>query len=80
MITIFNRKEAYITFRPEDHFRAKEILSANGIEHYTKFGGSNPVSGGRRRGYYSPRRNDSCQYTIYVHKKDLEKATRLIRK
>ena len=79
MITIFNRKEVYITFRPEDYARIKDILLCNGIEHYTKFGGNNAISGGRRRSYPIGG-SFACQFTIYVHKNDYEKAVHLIHK
>jgi len=77
MITFFNRAELYVTFRPEDYFRIKDILHANGIPHYTKFGGNRSVGAGRRSGYTSTQ-NNSTQYRIFVHKQDYETAARLI--
>lgn len=77
MITFFNRRELCVTFRPEDYFRIKDILHANGIPHYTKFGNSAAASGARRSTITSGT-NQSVEYRIFVHKKDYEAAARLI--
>lgn len=75
MITIFNRRELYITFRPEDYARVKDILRVNGISHYTKFHNQGTD---RNRRSYAIGGNHSCQYTIYVHRDDYDRASRLI--
>lgn len=77
MITLFNRKELYATFRPEDYFRITDILHANGIPHYTKFGGSRNA-GANRRGHYASGGYYATEYRIFVHKQDYEAAVRLI--
>ena len=77
MITLFNRKELYVTFRPEDYFRVKDILHANGIPHYTNFHNSSVPSSNRRSTIVSGT-NTSVEYRIFVHKQDYETAARLI--
>ena len=78
MFTLLNRKELYITCRPEDYFRVKDILHANGIPHYTKFGGNRNAFSSARRSAYTVGGNYGTEYRIFVRKQDYEAAARLI--
>ena len=77
MFTLLNRKELYITYRPEDYFRVKDKLHANGIPHYTKFGGNRSAFSARRSAYTSGG-NYATEYRIFVRKQDYEAAAQLI--
>ena len=83
MITIFNRKELFITFDMKEFARIRDILAANKIPYYLKinsssYGGS--LSGGARRTVAIQSSDHPLPYEhkIYVHKKDYEYASKLI--
>lgn len=83
MITIFNRKELFITFDMKEYARIRDILEANKIDYYLKI--TNPavngsISGGGRRPVVIPSSTRPIPYEhkIYVHKKDYEYASKLI--
>ena len=78
MFTLLNRKELYVTYRPEDYFRVKDILHSNGIPHYTKFGGNRTSASSGRRSTCSSGGNFATEYRIFVRKQDYEAAARLI--
>ena len=82
MITIFTRKELIVTFDMKRQSDVCEILSSNGIKYAVKvtncqnatvFGSSRS-----RTGSFGMNTNLSFEYKIYVHKKDYDKAVRLI--
>lgn len=81
MLTIFNRKELYVTFSMEERCRIEEILDANGISYSTKavsrsggFGGSRSRTGtmGQSMGL-------EYEYKIYVSRTDYEKAEAFVK-
>lgn len=78
MFTLLNRKELYVTYRPEDYFRVKDILHANGIPHYTKFGGNRSAASSARRSVYTSGGNYATEYRIFVRKQDHDTAAKLI--
>ena len=85
MITIFNRKELYITFDMKEQARIRNILSMNKIDYIIKtvncMSASPMAAGSRSRvGTYGQNQNYMCEYKIYVHKTDYEKAAYLMRK
>ncbi|MBQ2880523.1 MAG: hypothetical protein IJE27_07495 [Anaerotignum sp.] len=78
MITIFNRKEVCITYDMKQQAKVRNILQSNGIKYTFKVTdryGSNPSGSALRT-----KRDESCEYKIYVHKDDYEEAMYLIGK
>ena len=85
MITIFNRKELYLTYSINDQAIIRGILSQNNIEYYVKtvnrMSSSFFASGNRgRRGSFGQNMDVNYQYIIYVHKKDYDNAMYIINK
>ena len=83
MITIFNRKEIYSTNSMSEQVNIRDILSQNNIYYYVKtvnrMAPSLFTSGRRSRtGTFGQNMDFSYGYTIYVHKKDYDKARYLI--
>lgn len=81
MITLFNRKELTITYSMNERARICDILSANGIEYYTKTTNTTASGfGNGRRGGSTLGINMDCayEYKIYVHKNDYDRAEHLI--
>lgn len=82
MITIFTRAELCFTYNMNERIRICDILSANGINYHLKT--INPTAstvGSTRRasfGTFGLNTDVMYEYHIYVHKKDLEYATKLI--
>ena len=83
MITIFNRKELFITM---DMGRQAEVcnnLSANGIKHTVKVTNLQRTAAfgwnRGRVGTFGVNLNHSYEYKIYVHKNDFEYALSLIK-
>lgn len=82
MITIFNRRELFVTLNMSQLNRVKDILSAHSIPFFTKttnlqaapFIGSSRA----RTGTLGINPDYSYEYRIYVHKLDYEKASHLI--
>ncbi len=83
MITIFNRKELLITMDMKRYGDARDILSAHGIDYTVKTTNRQnaAVIGSRRArvGSFGMNQNFAYEYKIYVHKKDYENASRLIK-
>lgn len=83
MITVFNRKELLITMDMNRQSTVRDVLSANGIEYTVKttnLQSASVVDNSRARfGSYGTDQNYSYEYKIYVHRKDYENASRLIR-
>ena len=82
MITIFNRKELFLTYDIKERTRICDILCENGIDYYLKtinptasaFGSSRRAS----QGSFGLNPDYMYEYHIYVHKKDYEFANHLI--
>ena len=83
MITIFNRKELLITYDMKRQAEFRNVLSANGIDYKVKtinLQSASVIGSSRARtGSYGINQNNSCEYKIYVHKKDYENALKLIK-
>ena len=81
MLTLFNRRELITTFSMDAQTRVRDILSQNGIDYRVK---TNSHPSGMytrgRTGSYGQNPEFACQYTIYVHRNDYEKAQYLINK
>lgn len=74
MITVFNRKELISTYSMEQQAQIRSLLVENNIPYYIKTDtGTNPVFGSA---HANP--NVSCQYRIYVHKDNYNKAVGII--
>lgn len=69
MITIFNRKELIITYDMAIQSKTRDILASGNIDYIIKARNVHPYALNMR----------SYEYKIYVHKKDYEKASYLIR-
>jgi len=81
MITLFNRRELITTFSMDAQAKVRDILSQNGIHYRIKTGSHSSGTYARgRTGSYGQNPAYACQYTIYVHKSDYEKALHLIDK
>ncbi|MBR5291777.1 MAG: DUF2007 domain-containing protein [Clostridia bacterium] len=81
MITLFNRRELITTFSMDAQAKFRSILSQNGIDYRIKTKSNSSVSYARgRTGTYGQNPGLACQYTIYVHRNDYEKAQYLISK
>ena len=82
MITIFNRKELLVTLDMARQSEARNILADNGIKYFVKvvnLQSASVVGSSRSRvGSFGVNQRFSYEYKIYVHKKDYEKALRLI--
>lgn len=83
MITIFNRKELYVTYDMKSQASVREVLASNGIDYSVKTinrMNASYVSGGERGrvGTYGQDANTMYEYRIYVRKADFEKAKKLI--
>ena len=81
MLTIFNRRELYLTYDMNDRVRVCDILSVNGIDYHLKTTNTSaPLLGSARRGGNTLGLNMDYiyEYKIYVHKDNLERAQYLI--
>lgn len=76
MVTIFNRKELISTYSMEQQVQIRSLLVENNIPYYIKTEtGTNPAFGSAHTNS-----NFSCQYRIYVHKNNYNKAVGIINK
>lgn len=76
MLTILNRAEVFITRDLDDLNRVRNLLAENQIDHMVRTNSiTNP---GRQHGVPNIRAASAYQYRIYVHKRDLAPAQRLI--
>lgn len=73
MITIFNRKEVFITFGADEYFRIKNILKDRNIEIYVKIHGRNDHNRGRN-GSFGIDTEHACEYIIFVKRCDYDRA------
>ncbi|MBP8639600.1 MAG: hypothetical protein KBI01_01680 [Oscillospiraceae bacterium] len=82
MITIFNRKEVLCTFSMKSQSDARNILAANNIDYTVNTTGNtmrNIGSGAIAIDRFQENSNLSCEYKIYVKKKDYDEALALLR-
>ena len=72
MLTIFNRKEVFVTYSVKDQSDAREILRNYGIEFKVKTRsnqrGITPMGG------FGQNVSNAAEYRIFVHKKDVPRA------
>lgn len=85
MITIFNRKELYITYDRKEQATVRKILSQNNIEYDVKVKNRrspSPMAAGSRArtGSVGTDLEKNYEYKIYVRKEDYEQAEFLLRK
>lgn len=82
MITIFNRKELIMTTSMEEQVRVCDILAAKGIDYTIKLinrQSPSAFSNNRARiGSFGENMDYAYEYTIYVHKNDLDEAAAYI--
>lgn len=83
MITVFNRRQVFVTYDMKKQAQIREILAANGIDYYVKtvnrqsssaLGGSDRA----RTGTLGQRLDLAYEYIFYVRKVDFERARNLI--
>lgn len=85
MITVFNRKELFVTFDMQKQAEIRQILQAHGIDYQIKVinrKSASPVWSGTRA-YTGTLREDlsmAYEYRIFVHKDDYGQAVHLIGK
>lgn len=74
MVTIFNRKELYITFSMEEQSRIRSVLAAANIDYALKVSGGVRSTGGHRTVAVGIRGESQYLYKFYVKKADYERA------
>ena len=85
MITIFNRKEIYLTYSMSKQAKIRDKLSQSNIKYYVKTinrMSPSPFARGMRSrtGSFGQNIDSNYKYVIYVHKKDYEQAKSVISK
>lgn len=85
MITILNRKEVCLTYDVKRQSEVRDILHANGIDYTVKIlnrKSPSPMAAGSRArtGSFGENPSLACEYKIFVHKDDYEKAMHCIAK
>jgi len=82
LITVFNRRELFITYSMEALSRVRDALDAGGIPHYVRTRNlTSPTAYTDARagaGSFGSDMNASYEYKIYVHRKDCERACAVI--
>ena len=80
MIAVWNRKEVLITYDMRTQSEVRTLLHDHGISYMVKSGSHDSRTGSGRAhlGGVLPNPAAECEYKIYVHKDDYEKAVRLI--
>lgn len=82
MMTMFTRKELLVTSDMKRQGDVRELLSANGIAYKVKVTNRQNAaflgSSRARTGSFAMDPELSYEYKIFVHKKDYEKAVRLL--
>ncbi|MCQ2480024.1 MAG: hypothetical protein MJ120_05225 [Clostridia bacterium] len=83
MITIFNRKELFITYSMEKQAELRSTLAKNGIDYKIKtvnFNGNTFGAGSRAHtGSFAVDQTYAYEYIFYVKRADYEKAKNLVR-
>ena len=82
MLTIFNRRELYMTYDMNDRVRVCDILRANCIDYRLKTTNTTSSAMGGRRGgnTFGVNMDYAYEYKIYVHKNDYDRALHLIQR
>ena len=82
MLTLFNRRELYMTYDMNERVRVCDILSANNIDYRLKTTNTTASTMGGRRGgnTFGINMDYAYEYKIYVHKKDYDRAIHLIQR
>ena len=83
MITLFNRREAYITYSMQEQSVIRSLLAQNGIDYSVKVinrKSPSPADAGSRArtGSFGENPGLMYEYIFYVHKDDIEKARRIV--
>lgn len=78
MITVFTRREAAVTFSMKERDAVCGRLRAAGIRYQTRTFSHNLFQRGRA-GSLGINAEYTCQYRIYVHRKDFERARAALR-
>lgn len=82
MLSIFNRREVYVTQNMKKQAEVRDALAAAGINYTFKVSGrGGPLGGlGMRPLAAGLLAREACSYTFYVHKKDYEWAHSLLQR
>lgn len=83
MITIFNRKELYITYSMQEQSEIRELLNRHGIDYYLKTinrKSPSPMGAGSRArtGSIGEDYTKMYEYIFYVHKDEILKAKEIV--
>lgn len=83
MITLFNRREAYITYSMQEQSEIRSLLAQNGLDYSVKVinrKSPSPADAGSRArmGSFGENPGLMYEYIFYVHKDDIEKARRIV--
>ncbi|WP_352400484.1 hypothetical protein [Anaerotignum sp.] len=76
MITIFNRKELFITNSMEDQARIRDLLSAHNIDYTISTFGN--LWRSEARGYPGMNNMAQTEYFIYVNRSDYDQAVAIL--
>ena len=84
MITLFNRREAYITYSMQEQSETRSLLAQNGIDYSVKVinrKSPSPANAGSRArtGSFGENPGLMYEYIFYVHKDDIEKSRQIVR-
>lgn len=81
MITIFNRYMVLRTFEMDKYLNARDDLAENNIDYkMTVRNRRNYNSMAMRKGTVYTGRRFACEYSLYVHRKDYDRAVAVINK
>ena len=72
MLTILNRRELLTVMTVQQLSQVRQKLDEAGIRHTVRTGGA--VQSSRSRGVAGIRADYGCEYKVYVHKDDYERA------
>lgn len=78
MIWLFNRKEVLLTRSAEVWSNACGALVSGGVPYITRTRTGGLIDSNRYRGVAFVRQDAACEYRIYVHRKDLDRAVYLL--
>ena len=74
MLTIFNRRELFVTFSEETLSTLKSVLTDAGIPFHTKYHAPFGRMNNHARGMAFQNSDTSREYKIYVHVNDYDRA------
>jgi len=78
MITIFNRKELITVVSTQKLYAVEQALSGAGIPYHAKAGGAHGFAIGRGRGVPFVDQENLHPYSVYVLRRDYDRARRAI--